>query len=327
MTVPTFCVEAFSRNGNRIIATVVAHMKSTKFNFVMFDEARGLAPQIAIVDQADRQMRDLLAAAVQRNPSLKIIYIVTEAGLSPNQPQEIVGTHLVSNLIPALERLADTASDSLAAASLPAPVPAAKPAMATTNENKVVQLVPNKPRRERLRALVVDDSPTVRMQLVKTIERMGMDCDAAEGGEAALAHLANQSYQIIFVDVVMPDMDGYKLTREIKRNKAHKGTPVIILTSKSSPFDRARGALAGCDTYLTKPVELKRLFEATVMCLTKSMAVSDLTGLVRDPSAPVAQSPQAAEPVARAMPISQSKPTSAYDAPPYTNNIVRPLAR
>jgi DNA-binding response OmpR family regulator len=144
-----------------------------------------------------------------------------------------------------------------------------------------------KPQKERLRALVVDDSPTVRAQLVQIIERIGMKCDAAAGGREALNLLAEKSYHIIYVDVVMPDMDGYKLTREIKRNAEYKSTPVIILTSQSSPFDRARGALAGCDTFLTKPVDLKRFYEASAKMLRKSMAVDDLGSWITDPTLPV----------------------------------------
>jgi DNA-binding response OmpR family regulator len=78
-------------------------------------------------------------------------------------------------------------------------------------------------------------------------------------------------------------MDGYKLTREIKRGRSHKHTPVIILTSQSSPFDRARGALAGCDIYLTKPVGLKAFFEAATKALRKSMAVDDLSLWLTEP--------------------------------------------
>jgi twitching motility two-component system response regulator PilG len=79
--------------------------------------------------------------------------------------------------------------------------------------------------------------------------------DLAEDGEQAVKFIANRSYDIIFLDVVLPGMDGYKICREIKRNKRTKNTPVIMLTGKSSPFDMVKGKLAGCDTYLTKPVD------------------------------------------------------------------------
>ena len=143
-----------------------------------------------------------------------------------------------------------------------------------------------KPGREattQLRALVVDDSPTVRAQLSNVITRIGMQCELADGAAAALARLEGSHYDLIVVDVLMPDMDGYKLTREIKRGRAHKHTPVIILTSQSSPFDRARGALAGCDIYLTKPVGLKAFYDAATKALRKSMAVDDLSLWLTEP--------------------------------------------
>jgi twitching motility two-component system response regulator PilG len=109
------------------------------------------------------------------------------------------------------------------------------------------------------RALVVDDSPTTRKQLTLELERLGIAVDLAETGEQALDVL-NQGtgYDVIFLDVVLPGVDGYKLCKTIKRNKAHKRTPVIMLTGKGSPFDRVRGKFAGCNTYLTKPVSRER---------------------------------------------------------------------
>lgn len=277
----TFKVTAFSRSGLRIIATVVTHIKSAQHSFVMVDGNEGSPADIAIVDDTDPEMRQAVGALLLRIPALKVIHLVATGGQSDGPRHELLRTHLVSHLMPLLEQVART---------IVATTSAALPAAPSTSPKKIVQLV-TRPRPERLRALVVDDSPTVRSQLVKVIERMGLECDTAEGGEAALQKLAHQSYNMIYVDVVMPDMDGYKLTREIKRNRTHKSTPVVILTSRSSPFDRARGALAGCDTYLTKPVELKRLFEATSQCLKKSMAVIDLNDWITDPSLPAPAAP------------------------------------
>jgi CheY-like chemotaxis protein len=138
---------------------------------------------------------------------------------------------------------------------------------------------------ERLRVLVVDDSPTVRQQLAQAFNRMGIISEVAASAAEALSRLAETSFNLALIDVVMPEMDGYKLTKEIKRNKACKQMPVIILTSKSSPFDLARGALAGCDTYLTKPVPLKELEAAVVKQLRKALAIDDISGLIRMTSA------------------------------------------
>jgi DNA-binding response OmpR family regulator len=131
----------------------------------------------------------------------------------------------------------------------------------------------------RIRVLVVDDSPTVRQQLSIAFARMNVLCDTVASADEALARLPETHYDLVLVDVVMPGVDGYKLTRQIRRR--HRGVPVIILTSRSSPFDLARGALAGCNSYLVKPVPLRQLEAAVVKQLRKSLAIDDLAGLLR----------------------------------------------
>ena len=113
----------------------------------------------------------------------------------------------------------------------------------------------------RPRVLIVDDSPTVRRQLALALQRMGIESEGAGSAAEARAALAARRYDLAFVDVVMPDLDGFRFTRELKRDPALRAMPVIILTSRSSPFDLARGALAGCNTYLVKPVTLQSLRE------------------------------------------------------------------
>jgi len=123
--------------------------------------------------------------------------------------------------------------------------------------------------RRRPRALIVDDSPTVRRQLSLALHQIGLDSEAVASAREALDVLAMRRYEMVLADVVMPDMDGYKLTRAIKRNRALRGMPVIILTSRSSPFDLARGALAGCNSYLVKPVSMQSLRETVQRHLRK----------------------------------------------------------
>jgi two-component system cell cycle response regulator len=103
-------------------------------------------------------------------------------------------------------------------------------------------------------ALLVDDSSTIRKQVELELKLLGIRTDAAESGEQAFDLLSQNNYDIIFLDVVLPGVDGYHICKTIKKDKDKKKTPVIMLTSKSSPFDRIRGALAGCNTYITKPV-------------------------------------------------------------------------
>ncbi len=103
-------------------------------------------------------------------------------------------------------------------------------------------------------ALVVDDSLAVRKLMELELRMYNIQADFAESAERAFELLDHKGYDIVFLDVVLPGVDGYKVCKSIKKNKAKKHTPVIMLTGKSSPFDRVRGKLAGCNTYLTKPV-------------------------------------------------------------------------
>lgn len=104
-------------------------------------------------------------------------------------------------------------------------------------------------------ALVVDDSPTVRKQIELGLKLAGCAVDTAETAEVASKLLAKNSYDLIFLDVVLPGADGYQLCKNIKRDKAKRNTPVIMLTGKTSAMDQIKGTLAGCDSYLTKPVQ------------------------------------------------------------------------
>jgi len=110
--------------------------------------------------------------------------------------------------------------------------------------------------------LVVDDSLAARTHLRGLLEQRGFAVIEAESSEAALAVMAQQSFACVLMDVLMAGADGYEGCRSIKaRFRGARAVPVVMLTSKSSPFDRIRGKMAGCDAYLTKPVDRKQLYE------------------------------------------------------------------
>ena len=110
--------------------------------------------------------------------------------------------------------------------------------------------------------LVVDDNATVRMFMKAKLAPFGFEVDYAETGEEAVGLTGSREYACVFLDVVLPGIDGYQVCKLIKSNKqAIKKTAVVMLTSRSSPFDKLRGSLAGCDEYLTKPLDEDRLLE------------------------------------------------------------------
>jgi two-component system, cell cycle response regulator len=112
------------------------------------------------------------------------------------------------------------------------------------------------------RILIVDDSLAVRAHLRSILERHGVEVADADGAEAGISLAGNEVFACVLMDVLMPGIDGFEACRRIKaRAKSGAAVPVVMLTSKSSPFDRIRGKMAGCDTYLTKPVDPAQLYE------------------------------------------------------------------
>jgi two-component system cell cycle response regulator len=102
--------------------------------------------------------------------------------------------------------------------------------------------------------LVVDDSATVRAFMRAKLAPFRFDVDFAEDGETAIDMAQAKAYTCIFLDIMMPGMDGYQVCKLIKSSSSTKSTAVVMLSSKSSTFDKFRGNWAGCDAYLGKPV-------------------------------------------------------------------------
>lgn len=137
-------------------------------------------------------------------------------------------------------------SDSLEPARAPAQAPV-RPAAASAHVPQI---------------LVVDDSLAVRAHLRSLLEQRGYAVTDADSVEVALQGLAKRKFDCVLMDVLMPDTDGYEGCHQIKDLlRGGDAVPVVMLNSKSSPFDRIRGKMAGCDAYLTKPVDPEHLSE------------------------------------------------------------------
>lgn len=103
--------------------------------------------------------------------------------------------------------------------------------------------------------LVVDDSWAVRRHLSSILSQRNYQITLASDGLEAVNEFSAEMFDCVLMDVVMPEVDGYEACRQIKKlSKGKQNVPVIMLTSKTSPFDKIRGKMAGCDAYLTKPV-------------------------------------------------------------------------
>jgi two-component system, cell cycle response regulator len=118
--------------------------------------------------------------------------------------------------------------------------------------------------------LVVDDNQTVREFMKSKLAAFSFNVDYAESGEQAIGFTGQKHYACIFLDVIMPGIDGYQVCRLIKSNRSAQKTAVVMLTSKDSPFDKIRGSMSGCDAYLTKPVDEEKLLETIARFLPGS---------------------------------------------------------
>ncbi len=113
-----------------------------------------------------------------------------------------------------------------------------------------------------MKILVIDDSKTIRRTAETLLSKEGCEVHTAIDGFDALSKIADHQPDIIFVDIMMPRLDGYQTCSLIKHNKSFRDTPVIMLSSKDGLFDRARGRIVGSEQYLTKPFTKDELLGA-----------------------------------------------------------------
>lgn len=259
---------------SRLLEIVINRAAGGKYSFQAVPAENTQAPVIAIVDANSPASLATYRELRERHPQLLSVTI-SDHGMAGDTRYRIERKSLFLQVMKTLHDLAEhefgrSKVSALPAAAQPEPAAAAAaPGAPRPTETaaqagpRVVNEVP------ALTALVVDDSLTVREQLRQALDRLGIACDQAENAEAAMAMLEKRVYDLAFLDVVMPGTDGYELCRKIKHNPYMRGMPVLMLTSRSSPFDRARGALSGCDTYLTKPITWDTFRQAVDKSLLK----------------------------------------------------------
>ena len=114
---------------------------------------------------------------------------------------------------------------------------------------------------EGLKVMIIDDSKTIRRTAEMLLAKAGCDVVTAVDGFDALAKIADSNPDLIFVDIMMPRLDGYQTCSLIKNNADFAAKPVIMLSSKDGLFDKARGRIVGSDEYLTKPFSKEELFD------------------------------------------------------------------
>lgn len=111
-----------------------------------------------------------------------------------------------------------------------------------------------------LKVMVIDDSNTIRRTAEALLSREGCVVATAVDGFDSLTKIVDDRPDVIFVDIMMPRLDGYQTCALIKNNREFRQIPVVMLSSKDGLFDKAKGRIVGADAYLTKPFGRNELF-------------------------------------------------------------------
>ena len=240
----TFVLQAFGLKPNELnvlksLCTLSSH-QTRAHTLRMAEDSE--EPDALIVDLDDAQAQGNLADGRDIKPT---VYVTAHDSKLGSGKRVLKRPILASRLLAMIDGAVSAFHSNLRPAAARGPVPvAAAPLQAPPPEQTV---------------LVVDDSPTVQKHLEVVLRELGAGVVCAASGEAALERLMERSFDLVLLDVVLPGTDGYQVCKAIKKSLERKHMPVVMLTSKSSPFDRIRGTLAGCDTYLTKPVDRAQL--------------------------------------------------------------------
>lgn len=115
---------------------------------------------------------------------------------------------------------------------------------------------------QQLKVIVVDDSNTVRSSAQNILTEMGHDVALAENGYDALSLIVDMKPDIIFLDIMMPKLDGYQTCALIKHNLDYKDIPIIMLSSKDGVYDKAKAKVVGANDFISKPFNAEDLMSA-----------------------------------------------------------------
>jgi len=113
-----------------------------------------------------------------------------------------------------------------------------------------------------LKVMVIDDSKTIRRSAESLLQKAGYEVLTADNGFEALPIISSQHPDIIFIDIMMPRLDGYQTCALVKNNPKYRDIPIVMLSSKDGLFDRAKGRVVGAEQYLTKPFTRDDLLDA-----------------------------------------------------------------
>lgn len=247
-SVAIFGIPEFERE---LVERIFSLSESRENIYRIVEEAQNHTADIALVDRSNASASSQFEQFHSATDEFPTVIIAN--GKDPECDYWVKRPFTAMRMLGALDKLVQNRLSGAGSARPKAPAPKPKePAPRADTKPKTPAAAPG-----IYKALVVDDSLPVRKQVNIALRRAGITAEFAEDAESALKLIATRSYDILFLDVVLPGKDGYEICKAVKKDKGKKHIPVIMLTGKSSPIDKVKGKLSGCDAYLTKPVSLK----------------------------------------------------------------------
>ena len=228
----------------KLLERIISLSESRDTVYRIVDEAQSHTADIALVDRSNANTADEIEQFFAQRQDFPTVVVAN--GKDSESEYWVKRPFTALRMLGALDKLVE---DKLRGADRPQPNASAPKADDTAKKPAVAAGI--------YKALVVDDSLPVRKQVSVALRRAGITAEFAEDAESALQLIETRSYDILFLDVVLPGKDGYEICKAVKADKRKKHIPVIMLSGKSSPIDKVKGKLSGCDAYLTKPVSLK----------------------------------------------------------------------
>jgi two-component system, cell cycle response regulator len=270
-------VIGFNPTERAMLTSIFALAARRDPGFVQYDPVSALSPDLYLVDM-DNSAAIGEFRALNRRDSLPAVLVATPGHDGGDEVIErpLQWARLLQALEDAIEEGEDTAPARLDLDLAPEPVESSwsrRSGAGPLRTSPPGRVAAQSEVRRALgdTVLVVDDNATVRAFMQAKLAPFKFEVDFAENGEEAVGLTGTREYACVFLDVVMPGIDGYQVCKLIKSNKqAIKKTAVVMLTSRSSPFDKLRGSLAGCDEYLTKPLDEERLLAVIAKFLPSS---------------------------------------------------------
>ncbi len=258
--VATFGIPDFER---QILDRIFRLSSARAQTYSLAEEGEPQSADIAVVDPGTQKALAEWRSALTQRPDMRTVKVVPDeqSDASPSFSRPFLATRVLTVLDGLLVEGGEEAPNLPSEEAVRQGNPPAHQQPAATGSA-----------RSSYRALVVDDSRMIRTQVGLALQDADVEVEYAESGEKALEKIDGQAFDIIFLDVLMTGLDGYEVCKTIKRDRARRQIPVVMLTSQSSPFDKIKGKFSGCDAYLTKPVRREEFQKTLDQYLVKALA-------------------------------------------------------